>query len=269
MGDPWSSMAEGASSDVGAPSGVTIHEASLSVLRSVFGRDCDALLIRAGRGDALAAALVERHIPCMLHADKGHLTALLALRGRTLIGASTFVHAKDVHMPETVAASACGRRLDELINVGNGGHQIIEGIRRDSEDLIIDCREDVVDIPDPGPWAHRRAASRTVLATMMGYFPDGPLDCWHDNEGRQWYYAIAQMTLVGLTLHGTWCLAAGEQGLLTSPGTQIASALIGIVVAMVWPPRGWRRSVVPTVSGWHRVARERGNKRIELARARP
>jgi hypothetical protein len=262
-------MAEGASTNVGAPSGVTIHEASLSVLRSVIGRDCDALLIRAGRGDVLAAAVVERHSPCMLHSEGRHLSALLALRGRSLIAASTFLHAKDVRMPETVAASACGRRLDELIDVGKGGHQIIEGIRRDGDDLIVDCREDVVDIPDPGPWGHRRAACRTVLATMMGYFPDGPLDCWHENEGRQWYYAIAQITLMGLILHGTWSWAGGEQGLLTTPGTQIACALIGIVVAMLWPPRGWRRSVVPTISGWHSVQRERGDKRIDLARARP
>lgn len=261
-------MAEGGSTGVGAPSGVTIHEASLSVLRSVIGRDCDALLIRAGRGDVLAAAVVERHVPCMLHAEGGHLSAILALRGRSLIAASTFLHAKDVLISETIAASACGRRLDELVDVGNGGHQIIEGIRRDGEDLIIDCREDVVDIPEPGTWARRRAASRTALAVMMGYFPDGPFDCWHDNDGRRRYYVMAQVALMGLILHGASRWADGRQDLLTSPGTQIACALIGIVVAMIWPPRGWRRSVVPTISRLHSVERERLGKRIDLARAR-
>jgi hypothetical protein len=241
---------------IGAPSGVTIHEASLAILRTRLGRGCDALLIRAGRGDTLAAALVERDAPCLLHDEKRHLTALLALRNRSLIGASTFVHGKDIHIPETAAASACGRRLDELIDVGNGGHQIIEGIRREGDDLVIDCREDPIDIPLPGPWPQRRAVLRIALATIFGYLPDGPLDCWHDNKGRRRYYILAQITLAVLILQAVWCYGAGRHGLLTSPRTQVACALIGMMVATFWPPRGWRKSVVPTISGWHSVQRQ-------------
>ena len=215
-----------------------MHAFAREEIRRRMGRSVDGLLHRAAHGDTIAAAMIEARDYVFLS------TGRMMLRLHTRHG-DAWWHGADLHvdrnLPDTLLGATIGRMVGEVVEVAHGGDMEIVDASFTETGFVLRCREDPVDVPRPGFALRILALIAVGIAVLRAYIPSGA------------FMKVGDMPLMRVAL-----IVAAPAGMLMAlfgypvwaghPDSTIALCIATFVTAVLWPPSGWRQSVIQEIS---------------------